>query len=131
MLIQVELHQIIIREMEKEQVIVLKEVDGPRRLPIMIGTNEALAIDRRLKGMMAPRPLTHDLLATVIEALGGKLERIEIPRFENHTYFARLLIRHQDKVIEVDSRPSDAVAIGIGSGVPIFVAAEIMDFAAS
>ena len=127
--IQVELHQIIIREMENEQIIVLKEVDGERRLPIMIGSGEAFAIDRRLKGIFPPRPLTHDLLASVIEQLGGLLERIEIIRLEEGTFYATLHVRQDGKVLQVDSRPSDAIALGVASAVPIYVAEEVMELA--
>ena len=127
--IQVELHQIIIREMENEQIIVLKEVDGERRLPIMIGSGEAFAIDRRLKGISPPRPLTHDLLASVIEQLGGSLERIEITRLEEGTFYATLHVRQDGKVLQVDSRPSDAIALGAASAVPIYVAQEVMELA--
>ena len=127
--IQVELHQIIIREMENEQIIVLKEVDGDRRLPIMIGSGEAFAIDRRLKGISPPRPLTHDLLASVIEQLGGSLERIEITRLEEGTFYATLHVRQDGKVLQVDSRPSDAIALGVASAVPIYVAEEVMELA--
>ena len=133
MSIQVELHQIIIREMEHEQFIVLKEVDGERRLPILIGSAEAFAIDRRLKGIPAARPLTHDLLANVIEAMGGVLEKIEITRLEyiaaadNTTFFANLSIRHDGKVLTIDCRPSDAIALGAAGSVPIYVAEKVME----
>lgn len=130
MSIQVELHQIIIREMEKEQIIVLKEVDGPRRLPIMIGSAEAFAIDRRLKGITPPRPLTHDLLGSVIERLGARIERIEITHLQDHTFFASIRVRQEGKSLEIDSRPSDAIALGVAGAVPIFVAEEVMDAAA-
>ena len=73
MSIQMELHKIIISEMQPEQIIVLKEVDGERKFPIVIGSGEAYAIDRRLKGIVHPRPLTHDLLASVIESMGGSM----------------------------------------------------------
>lgn len=135
--IQVELHQIIIREMEQEQFIVLKEVDGERRLPILIGSAEAFAIDRRLKGIPAARPLTHDLLANVIEAMGGVLERIEITRLEyiaaadSTTFFANLFIKRGGETITIDCRPSDAIALGAASNVPIFVAEDVMEQAAA
>lgn len=135
MSIQVELHQIIIREMEHEQFIVLKEVDGERRLPILIGSSEAFAIDRRLKGIPAPRPMTHDLLASVIEKMGGVMEKIEINSLEvvgsAGTFIATLHIRHGDKVLEIDSRPSDAIALGAASNLPIFVAEQVMNQAAA
>ena len=88
MSIQMELHKIIISEMQPEQIIVLKEVDGDRKFPIVIGNSEAYAIDRRLKGIVHPRPLTHDLLANVIEQLGGTIDRIEINNLQEHTFFA-------------------------------------------
>ncbi len=137
MAIQVELHQIIIREMEQEQFIVLKEVDGERRLPILIGSAEAFAIDRRLKGIPAARPLTHDLLANVIEAMGGALEKIEINRLEyiaaadSTTFFANLHIKRGEQVLTIDCRPSDAIALGAANNVPIFVAEKVMEQAAS
>src|SRR5690554_8153280 len=93
MSIQMELQRIIISEMQDRQIIVLKEVDGERTFPIVIGSAEAYAIDRRLKGIPAPRPLTHDLLASVIEQLGGELERIEIHNLEHARFFARTLTR--------------------------------------
>jgi bifunctional DNase/RNase len=127
MSVQMELHKIIISELQEQQIIMLKEVDGERTFPIVIGNSEALAIDRRLKGIPAPRPMTHDLLASVIENLGGLIENIEINDLENHTFFARIHIRQNGKVLEVDSRPSDAIALGIATSVPIFVAEHVLD----
>lgn len=127
MSIQMELHKIIISELQQEQIIVLKEVDGERKFPIVIGNPEALAIDRRLKGILHPRPLTHDLLANVIEQLGGQIERIEINNLEEHTFYARIQIRRNGDVIKIDSRPSDAIALGVASSVPIFVAEHVLD----
>src|SRR5256885_8139701 len=127
MSIQMELNKIIISEMQDQQIIVLKEVDGDRKFPIVIGVGEAYAIDRRLKGIPTARPLTHDLLASVIEQLGGTIERIEINNLENHTFFARIHIKQNGKTIEVDSRPSDAIAIGIATTVPIYVAEHVLD----
>src|SRR5437763_13272785 len=90
MSVQMELHKIIISEMQDQQIIMLKEVDGERAFPIVIGSGEAYAINRRLKGEVPQRPLTHDLLASVIEHLGGTIESIEINGLENHTFFARI-----------------------------------------
>src|ERR1700722_13469815 len=100
MSVQMELHKIIISEMQDSQVIFLKEVDGDRTFPIMIGSAEAYAIDRRLKGIPTQRPLTHDLLASVIESMGGSIERIEINDLENRTFFAKIHIRQDGQVIE-------------------------------
>ncbi len=127
MSVQMELHKIIISEMQDQQIIVLKEVDGERKVPIVIGSTEAMAIDRRLKGHAAPRPMTHDLLACVIETMGGSIEHIEINDLQAHTFFARIHIRHGSKRLEVDSRPSDAIALGIATMVPIFVADHVLE----
>ena len=127
MSVQMELSRIIISEMADRQIIVLKEVDGDRNFPIVIGTMEAAAIDRRLKGKSTARPLTHDLLANIIDAMGGTLERIEITNLEAATFFATLHIRIDGKLVEVDSRPSDAIALGIATNVPIYVAEEVLD----
>jgi bifunctional DNase/RNase len=126
MSVQMELYKIIISEMQDQQIIVLKEVDGERKFPIVIGSPEAMAIDRRLKGIPTPRPMTHDLLANVIETMGGGIDRIEINDLQDHTFFARIHIRQGMKMVEVDSRPSDAIALGIASVVPIFVAEHVL-----
>jgi bifunctional DNase/RNase len=126
MAVEMELNKIIISEMQDEQIIILREVDGERTFPIVIGSSEAFAIDRRLKGIVHPRPLTHDLLADVIEKLGGDLDHIEINDIQKHTFFARLYIRQQDQMIEIDSRPSDAIALGIATAVPIYVADHVL-----
>jgi uncharacterized protein len=127
MAVQMELHKIIISEMQEQQIIVLKEVDGERKFPIVIGDNEAKAIDRRLKGIPMPRPMTHDLLASVIEQLGGTIDHIEITNLQEHTFFAAIHIRQNGDMLEIDSRPSDAIALGIATSVPIYVAEHVLD----
>jgi len=127
MSVQMELSKIIISEMQDQQIIVLKEVDGDRKFPIVIGSGEAYAIDRRLKGILHPRPLTHDLLANVIETMGGYIDRIEINDLQAHTFFARIHVRQNGKTLEVDSRPSDAIALGIATVVPIYVAEHVLE----
>src|SRR5688500_7141761 len=91
--VRMELSRLIISELQDQQIIVLHEVDGGRQVPIVIGSPEAMAIDRRLKGVTPPRPMTHDLLANIVEAMGGTVDRIEIHNLENHTFFARVVIR--------------------------------------
>ena len=125
--VPVELSRIIITETSPQQVIVLKEKDGERFFSIVIGVHEALAIDRRLKGNRAPRPLTHDLLAEVIEALRGKLEKIIIDDLRDSTFIAKLVIRRGAERIKVDSRPSDAIALGAAFDTPIFVAEHVLE----
>ena len=129
--VRMELSRIIISELQDQQIIVLHEVDGERQFPIVIGSPEAMAIDRRLKGIVAQRPLTHDLLSNVVEAMGGRVDRIEIHHLENHTFFARVIIRRGtagdgEEWIEVDSRPSDAIAVGVATNVPIWVAEHVL-----
>jgi bifunctional DNase/RNase len=121
-----ELHKIIISELQDSQIIVLKEVDGDRNFPIVIGNDVAVAIDRRLKGTPTPRPMTHDLLANVITKMGGTVDHIEINDLVDHTFFAIIHVKQNGSVIEIDSRPSDAIALGIASTVPIFVADHVL-----
>lgn len=126
MAVKMELHRIIISELQDAQVIVLREVGGERQFPIVIGSSEAYAIDRRLKSITAPRPQTHDLLANVVDLMGGRIEKIEITNLQDHTFFSRIHIRQGKQVIEVDSRPSDAIALGIATEVPIYVAEDVL-----
>ena len=125
--IEMELSQIIIRETTDEQVIVLKEKYGDRSFPIVIGTMEAVSIDRRLKGFMPPRPLTHDLVYNILTELDAQLERIVINDLHDHTFFARLCLKKDGRVIEVDSRPSDAIALGVANQTPIFAAEHVLE----
>ncbi|MGP1310748.1 MAG: bifunctional nuclease family protein [Phycisphaerales bacterium] len=131
MAVEMELSRILIRELNDYQIIELREVDGERTFPIVIGLPEAQAIDRRLKGIEIKRPQTHDLLANVIEELGGELDSITINDLSEHTFFARLLIKQNGRSISVDSRPSDAIALGIAADVPIYVAEHVLDSAVS
>src|ERR1700741_2653237 len=91
--VQMELKRIIISEVHDQQVVMLREVEGDRSFPIVIGIFEATSIDRRVKGMLSPRPLTHDLVASVIDQLGGELQDIFISELKEHTYFAKLRIK--------------------------------------
>src|SRR5947209_19544500 len=97
-----ELKRIIISEVHDQQVIMLKEVDGDRNFPIVIGIFEATSIDRRVKGMPSPRPLTHDLVVSTIDMLGGELRDVFISELKDHTYFAKLRIRQNGEMVEVD-----------------------------
>ncbi len=125
--VPMELARILITEMSDKQIIFLREKDGQRTFPIVIGSMEALAIDRRLKNIPVPRPMTHDLLATVIEAMGGSIEKIVINDLRDHTFFATIYIQQNGQDIEIDSRPSDAIALGAAYTTPIFVAEHVLD----
>jgi bifunctional DNase/RNase len=154
MAVRMELARILIRELNDYQLIELREVapannaDGPldpdaepgkpqysqveggRSFPIVIGLPEAQAIERRLKGIQIKRPQTHDLLANVITALGGKLEAICINDLSDHTFFAQLHVRTKDgRLVKIDSRPSDAIALGIAESVPILVEEHVLESA--
>ncbi len=126
--IEVELSRIVINEQSDSQLIVLMERGGAKRsLPIVIGIVEIFAIDRRLKGLEPPRPMTHDLLASVIDHLEAKIDKIVINDLKDHTYYAQIHLRDKDGRIEkVDSRPSDAIAVGVALKAPIFVADHVL-----
>ncbi len=106
--------------------LILKEVNGPRRLPIIIGAFEAQSIALEMEGIKPPRPLTHDLMKSIIDTLGGALNDVTINDLREGTFYARLSMETQ----EVDSRPSDAIALAVRYGVPIFVMDKVMDEAA-
>jgi len=147
-----ELSRILIRELAEIQMIELREVapgslnsevGAPpgvqnteideaslRTFPIVIGLTEAQAIQRRLKGEVIKRPQTHDLLANVIESLGARLDSIAVNDLNEHTFFAVLQIIAADgRRINVDCRPSDAIALGVAGNVPIYVAEHVLDAA--
>ena len=124
---EVELSRILINETSDQQIIVLKERHGPRSFPIVIGIVEIFAIDRRLKGIKPPRPMTHDLLDSVIANLGAKIEKIVINDLRNHTFYAKIHLSMNGRIVEIDSRPSDAIALGAASNAPIYVADHIFD----
>lgn len=121
-----DLRRIIINEIDESQVIVLKEVDGERAFPIVIGFFEATSIDRRVRGLPSPRPLTHDLVNNVIEQMGGELQDIVISELREHTYFAKLRIRMDGELIDIDCRPSDAVCLAVTARVPIYVSEDVL-----
>ena len=125
--VAMELSRIIISEINESQVIYLKEVDGTRAFPILIGIFEATSIDRRVKHIDTPRPLTHDLLVGSVEAMGGEFQDVVISSLHEHTYFAQLRIRHEGELIEIDARPSDAIAVAVTCDppLPIYVAEEV------
>jgi bifunctional DNase/RNase len=108
-------------------VVILREKEGTRVLPIWIGPAEASAIAMELQGVKAQRPLTHDLLKQVIVGLGGDLRRVVISSVKENTYFAELLIRREDQVFQVDARPSDSIALALRLNAPIFTSDRLLD----
>ena len=109
--------------------LLLKEVFGKRRLPIIIGQAEAQAIALELEGIKPPRPLSHDLMKSVIDNLGGTLLQVFINELRENTYYAQLIIDLSTLNIEIDARPSDAIALAIRAQAPIYVSDSVMDSA--
>ncbi len=126
-MVQMELSRIMISETSDHQIVVLKEKEGQRSFPIVIGLHEAWAIDRAVKGIPTPRPLTHDLIHNVIDGLGAGLKQILINDLRNNTFYARLILQRDGDAIEIDSRPSDAIALAMQRSTPIFVAEKVLD----
>jgi len=125
--IRMELARIIISETVDEQVIWLKESEGARAFPIVIGIWEAVAIDRNLKQKKTPRPMTHDLIENVIRGLDAQLEKIIVSDLRERTFYARLVLRRNGKTFEVDSRPSDAIALAVQMRAPIYVDEKVIE----
>ncbi len=125
--IQVELARILIRETEDSHIVELREIEGDRSFPIVIGFHEAAAIQRRLMNNPPPRPQTYELLANMIAALEAKVERVVISELKEHTFYARLYLSRNGQMIDVDSRPSDAIALGVAMDVPFFVEEDVLD----
>jgi bifunctional DNase/RNase len=114
-----ELARIIISDMNDQQIVYLREVEGQRAFPILIGIFEAASINRHVKGEESQRPLTHDLLRNVIEQMGGEIQDVVINNLQDHTYFAVIRIRRDGELLEVDSRPSDAIALAVQFKPPL------------
>jgi bifunctional DNase/RNase len=136
--IRMELARIVIRETEDAHQVELREADPPddrpaRTFPIVIGLHEAAAIERRLLGEIPQRPQTHELLAHTIESLGHAIDAVVIHALRDHTFFAKLVLRDRrtDRIVEVDSRPSDALALGAADDVPVYVAQAVLADAAT
>ena len=128
MFVQMELSRVIVSELNDQQAIYLREVGGSRMFPILIGLFEAQIINRRLLEEAPFRPMTHQLLKNVIEALGGIVEEVVIVSMKEHTYYAVIKIRVGETIHEIDCRPSDAVAIAVHHSpvLPIYVAEQVL-----
>jgi bifunctional DNase/RNase len=130
-----QLARIIISELTENQVIYLQEADGDREFPILIGIFEATNIDRRVKeDYEPPRPLTHDLIVNVANLLGASVDHVLISDLDQSTYFAKLILVKEDGTeVEVDSRPSDAIAVAVtfDPQLPIFVSEHVLEEATS
>lgn len=133
-LVEVELSRVVIHQKGDQQYIHLREKRGSRTFPIVIGYHEVEEINRKLCSVQAPRPLTHDLIGRIFAALGHKLQRVVVNELREGTFFAMLVLVPKDGTsVEpgtertVDCRPSDAIALAVQTGAPIFVAREVFD----
>lgn len=119
--IEVKINGLAVDAQAKSHVVILKEKEGERVLPIWIGPAEAQAIARELAGQRFPRPLTHDLLATIVEGLKAKVTRVVIADLRDNTFYAHLVIERDGEVVAIDARPSDSIAVALRTGADIFV----------
>jgi bifunctional DNase/RNase len=112
-------------------VVLLRGIDDPRTLPVFIGPAEAQAIAIKIDDLKVPRPLTHDLLRNVLESLEWRVSRIEVHDLVDNTFYGRLVLESAGRTVEVDSRPSDAIALAMRCGAPMYVSPTVMEQAAS
>ena len=130
-MVEVVIDSIRVSLMSQHRIVILKDVDSERFLPIWIGQSEAEAITVALQEIPIVRPLTHDLLRNVLADLGAEVLRVNIIELRNEIFYARIALRVNGRELEIDSRPSDALALAVRVHVPIFVAEEVMREAAS
>jgi len=126
-MLEMTVDSIRVSPMNYQRVVILKEKESDRYLPIWIGPAEADAIAVKLQDLSVPRPLTHDLLATIIDSMGGTIDHILVNDLQNDTFFAKISIKTNEESREIDCRPSDAVALAVRAKVPIFANEEVMD----
>lgn len=126
-MIEMNVDSIRVSLMNYQRVVILKEKTAERYLPIWIGPSEADAIAVKLQGVSVPRPLTHDLLCSVIDALGATINSILVSDLKNDTFYAKIMLNVDGEQMEVDSRPSDALALAVRAEVPIFAEEAVLD----
>lgn len=126
-MIEVQVSGLAIDEKTKSPVVILQEVDGKRMLPIWIGQNEANAIALEMTGQKFQRPLTHDLLITIIKGLRASVVKVLISELKENTFYATILIQIDAEVLAVDARPSDSIALALRAKSPIYVSEKLFD----
>jgi len=129
-LVEMVVESVRVHMLSSRHVVILKDIEGDRYLPIWIGAWEASAIAMKLQGLDAERPITHDLFAATLEALGARIDRIVIGDLAEETYHAQLILEVDGRTIELDARPSDCVALAVRTQTRILVAEEVLDRAA-
>jgi len=126
-LVECELARVVMSESHDHQVVVLKEKGGERIVPIAIGLFEVFAIHRTVNNEPPPRPMTHELFGNVLDAIGAEIERIVVTELREVVYIGLLVIRLDGKTYEIDSRPSDAIALAVQKGAPIYVEEQVLN----
>lgn len=129
-MVEVTIDSIRVSLMTQQRVVILKDVETDRYLPIWIGPCEAESITIELQGVAVARPMTHDLLKTVIGELGGKVRHVVVNDLRTETFYARIALSLNGRQMEIDSRPSDAIALAVRLKTPIYVAEKVMEAAA-
>jgi hypothetical protein len=128
MLVEMELREIQISEAGNHQIIVLGEKEGQRLFPIYIGFFEAAAMDQAVRGIPTPRPMTHDLIYNLLDAMGARLQRVLVDALLDDTFHGKLVVQNPEgREILVDTRPSDAIVLACKREIPIFVAEEVLE----
>ncbi len=126
-LVEMEIDSIRVSLVSQQQVLLLRERNGKRYLPIWIGAYEANAIQLALHEVELSRPMTHDLLKNILLALGARVDRVEVTALREGTFYGNIVLSHQGRIYNIDSRPSDAIAVAVRMHAPIFVAREVLD----
>lgn len=126
-MVEVKIESIRVSLMSQYRVVILKDAEGNRYLPIWIGPYEADAITIHLQDVQVPRPLTHDLIIKVIDELGAKVERVIVSDLHNDTFYARIILTVSGKEVSIDARPSDAIAVAVRAECSIYVEDDVMD----
>jgi bifunctional DNase/RNase len=125
--LQVEIKGLMLDPSSNVPIVILRDIQSQLFLPIWIGVFEANAIALRLEGVEPPRPMTHDLLRSMLEQLGGRIEKIVISDLKESTFFALIHVQNHDRKVTIDARPSDAIALALRTGSPIFVLRAVLD----
>jgi len=128
-MIEVAIDSIRVSLMTQQRVVILKDIEGDRYLPIWIGPCEAESITIELQGVEVARPLTHDLLKSVIQELHGAVRHVQVNDLRNETFYARIALTVDGRQLDIDARPSDAIALAVRSKVSIYVAEKVMESA--
>ena len=129
-MVEVAIDSVRISLMSQHRIVVLKDLETSRFLPIWIGPFEADAITTELQGVEVARPLTHDLLRTVVDKMGGEVEHVTVTDLRNDTFYAEISLKVNGSRLQIDSRPSDAIALAVRTHVPVYVSEQVMEQAA-